>query len=89
MIKTMIFLELVILFRIKINQEMSRTLLRFQKSCTLDGVDYISDTQSKNSSSIAKYVTKEVSIENPATSIDVRTTVNVSDIENIKILYKN
>ena len=43
---------------------------------------------SKNSSSIAKYVTKEVSIENPATSIDVKTTVNTSDIENIRVLYR-
>ena len=53
-----------------------------------DGVDFISDIQSKNSSSIAKYVTKEVSIENPATSIDVKTTVNTSDIENIRVLYR-
>ena len=53
-----------------------------------DGVDFISDNQSKNSSSSAKYVTKEVSIQNPATSIDVKTTVNVSDIENIKVLYR-
>ena len=53
-----------------------------------DGVDFIADTQSKNSSSIAKYVTKEVSIENPATGIDVKTTVNVSDIENIRVLYR-
>ena len=53
-----------------------------------NGVDFISDNQSKNSSSVAKYVTKEISIDNPATSIDVRTTVNVSDIENIQVLYR-
>jgi len=53
-----------------------------------DGVDFTSDVQSKNSSSIAKYVTKEISIENPATGIDVRTTVNTTDIENIRILYR-
>jgi len=52
------------------------------------GVDYVSETDSKNSSSVAKYVTKEVFINNPGTSIDVRTTVNVKDIENLKILYK-
>ena len=52
------------------------------------GIDFISDLQSKNSSSIAKYVTKEVSINNPGTSINVKTTVNTSDIENIKILYR-
>ena len=52
------------------------------------GVDFISENQSKNSSSIAKYVTKEIAIESPATSIDVRTTVNTSDIENIRVLYR-
>ena len=52
------------------------------------GIDFISDLQSKNSSSIAKYVTKEVSIDNPGTSINVKTTVNTNDIENIKILYR-
>lgn len=53
-----------------------------------DGIDYISDNQSKNSSSVAKYITKEIAIQNPGTSIDVKTTVNVSDIENIKVLYR-
>jgi len=53
-----------------------------------DGADFISDKQSKNSSSIAKYVTKEIAIENPATAIDVRTTINTSDIQNIKVLYR-
>ena len=41
-------------------------------SCKTD-ISFISDLQSKNSSSIAKYVTKEVSINNPGTSINVRT----------------
>ena len=53
-----------------------------------DGVDFISETQSKNSSGIAKYVTKEISIENPATSIDVKLTANVTDTKNLQILYK-
>jgi len=53
-----------------------------------DGSDFIADTQSKNSSAIAKYVTKEVSINSPATAIDVKTTINTSDIENIRVLYR-
>jgi hypothetical protein len=52
------------------------------------GVDFIAETQSKNSSGIAKYVTKEVAIDNPATSINIKLTANVSDIENLKVLYK-
>ena len=53
-----------------------------------DGVDYISDVKSKDSSSIAKYVTKEVVINNPATGINVKITANTSDINNIGILYR-
>jgi len=52
------------------------------------GIDYVAETDASNSSSIAKYVTKEVGINNPGTSIDVRTTVNLTDVENIKIFYK-
>ena len=53
-----------------------------------NGIDYVADNTSKNSSAIAKYVTKEVSISNPATSIDVRLTANVKDVENIQVLYR-
>ena len=52
------------------------------------GVYFVSDNSSKNSSSVAKYVTKEISIANPATAIDVHLTVNVKDIKNIEVLYK-
>ena len=52
------------------------------------GADFTSETQSKNSSGVAKYVTKEISIENPATSINVKMTANFTDIENLKVLYK-
>ena len=53
-----------------------------------NGIDYVEETNSKNSSALAKYVTKEISINNPGTSIDVRMTSNIKDIENIKVLYK-
>ena len=53
-----------------------------------DGIEYTSDIQSKDSSSIAKYITKEVAIQNPATSIDLKITANTSEIENISILYR-
>ena len=52
------------------------------------GVDYVPETDAVNSSSVAKYVTKEVSINNPGSSIDVRSTMNITDIENVKIYYK-
>ena len=53
-----------------------------------DGVEFTSENESKNSSSLAKYVTKEVSIENPGTSINVKMTANTTEIENIKLLYR-
>jgi hypothetical protein len=52
------------------------------------GVDFVSEKAANNSSSIAKYVTKEIGINQPGTSIDVRLTLNVKDVENIKVLYK-
>jgi len=52
------------------------------------GVDYVSDEESKNSSSLAKYVTKEVFINNPGTSIDVRLTATLTNVENVKVFYK-
>ncbi len=53
-----------------------------------NGVDFVPETASKNSSSVSKYVTKEVSINNPGTAIDVRTTLNIKDVANVKVLYK-
>lgn len=53
-----------------------------------DGVDFVSETSSKNSSGVAKYVTKEININSPGTAIDTRLTVNVKDINNIKVYYK-
>ena len=53
-----------------------------------DGIDFVAENSSKNSSGIAKYVTKEVFIANPGTSVDVRLTANVKDISNIRVLYR-
>ena len=62
--------------------------LEISKISYTDGVEFTSDNQSKNSSSLAKYVTKEVSIDNPGTSIDVKLTANTTEIKNIEILYR-
>lgn len=52
------------------------------------GIDYSPENSSKNTSAIAKYVTKEIILANPATGLDVRLTLSVKDVENIKVLYK-
>ena len=53
-----------------------------------DGITFVPEDSSKNTSGIAKYTTKEIAIENPATSIDVKITANVRNVDNIKVLYK-
>lgn len=53
-----------------------------------NGVDFVPENTSKNGSAIAKYVTKEIVISNPATAIDVHLMANVKDIANIQVLYK-
>ena len=59
------------------------------KSASLqNGIAHVAEDSSKNTSGIAKYVTKEISLDNPGTSIDVKLTANVRNINDIKILYK-
>ena len=62
--------------------------LRVKGVTYTNGSEYVGEDTSKNGSAAAKYVTKEVFIENPATSIDVRLTANVKDVANISVLYK-
>jgi hypothetical protein len=53
-----------------------------------NGLDFVAEDTSKNGSSIAKYVTKEVTITNPATAIDVHLLANVRDIGDLQVFYK-
>lgn len=70
------------------NQPTDEKLFLQIKSITYSpGILYVSDVNN-NSSSLSKYVTKEISLESPATSIDVRLTANIFQIDDIKILYK-
>ena len=62
--------------------------LEIGKLSYTNGVEFVPEDNSKNSSSVAKYVTKEVAISNPATAIEVHLTLNVKDIENVRVLYK-
>ena len=52
------------------------------------GVEFVPENRSKNTSGVAKYVTKEISLENPGTTIDVKLTANIREVSNIKVLYK-
>ena len=59
-----------------------------RKVAYTSGVEFVPENRSKNTSGVAKYVTKEISIENPATTIDVKLTANIREVSNIKVLYK-
>jgi hypothetical protein len=52
------------------------------------GSIFVEEISSKNSSSLAKYVTKEISLENPCTGLDVRMTANIFESDDIQVLYK-
>ena len=59
------------------------------KSMSFDtGVDYVPEDGSLNTSGVSKYVTKEIFIDSPATAVNVYMTLNVSDIDDVKVLYK-
>ena len=71
------------------NQEDSEAqLLEIARIEYTNGLNYVPENTSKNSSSTAKYITKEIVINNPAVSIDVHLTANTKDISNIEVLYK-
>jgi hypothetical protein len=53
-----------------------------------DGVDFVPEDSAKDTSSVAKYTTKEISLTQGATAIDVIITANVTDSENIQLAYK-
>jgi hypothetical protein len=65
--------------------------LRFYEIASLTyttGVEYSKETNSKNTSAVAKYTTKEISIDSPGTGIDVRITANLKDTNDIKLYYR-
>ena len=65
-----------------------KAYLEVGKVTYTNGLDFVAEDTSKNGSAAAKYVTKEVSITNPATAIDVHLLANVKDISNLEVFYK-
>lgn len=52
-----------------------------------NGFLYVDET-TFNSSTASKYITKEVSLDSPATSLDCKLTSNLFSNENVKVLFK-
>jgi hypothetical protein len=53
-----------------------------------DGVDFVPENSAKETSSVAKYVTKEINLPNKSSAIDIIITANVTNSENIRLAYK-
>jgi hypothetical protein len=65
----------------------TKSFLEVKSVSYAPGVLYVPENNN-NSSSLAKYVTKEITLETPATSIDVRLTANMFEIDDVQVLYK-
>lgn len=70
------------------NQDVNtRAFLEIKSISYSDGILYVNE-KNKNSSSVAKYVTKEISLESSSVALDVRLTANIFEEDDIKVLYK-
>ena len=65
----------------------TKSFLEVKSVSYAPGILYVSENNN-NSSSLAKYVTKEITLETPGTSIDVRLTANMFEIDDVQVLYK-
>ena len=52
------------------------------------GFLYVDEVEAENGSASSKYVTKEVTLDTPATALDVRISANLFNNSDIKVLYK-
>jgi len=52
------------------------------------GFLFVPETNSYGSSSVSKYVTKEITLDAPATSLDCKITANLFNNRDIKVMYK-
>src|SRR6056300_879245 len=50
--------------------------------------DFVDETSATGGSASAKYITKEILLDNPATALDVRISANNYPTSNIKMLFK-
>jgi len=52
------------------------------------GVLYVPSSSSNNTSSLAEYTTKEIVLDNPSSSIDVRLTANMFNSDDVQVYFK-
>ena len=69
-------------------QDATNAYWEISKVSYTNGIEYRPEISFNNSSSVAKYVTKEIAIGNPGTSIDVRLTANVKNIDDVQVLFR-
>ena len=82
--------DIVVFSRENTPQYDSTTAANFQVK-TLEysnGIDYKDDIEIVRTSSLTKYLTKDISLDIPATSLDVRMNANIFDTSNVIVMYK-
>ena len=65
----------------------TKSFLEVKSVSYTDGVLYVPEPL-KNSSSIAKYITKEITLANTSSGLDVKLTANLFNEDDILVLYK-
>jgi hypothetical protein len=66
----------------------TQAYLKVKSSEFTRGVDYRSDIEILSTSSVTKYLTKDISLAISANSLDVRLTANIQNISNVIVMYK-
>ena len=61
---------------------------RLDEPTSSNTTGFVDETEGTGGSANAKYITKEILLDNPATALDVRISANNYPTSNIKLLYK-
>ena len=50
--------------------------------------DFVAETNAKETSAAAKYLTKSVNLENPSTALDIRVSANIQNDSTMKVFFR-
>jgi hypothetical protein len=50
--------------------------------------DFVAETNSKETSAAAKYLTKSINLDNPSTALDIRISANVQNDSEMKLFFR-
>ena len=50
--------------------------------------DFVAETNAKETSAAAKYLTKSINLENPSTALDIRVSANIQNDSAMKVFFR-